>query len=159
MPASHQDHLLIIQDDKGEHKLALEDESYVIGRDPSCDIRLVSQFVSRHHALLVRSPDDSLGYRIIDGDLQGKPSVNGLLINGRKLQSHSLQNGDAIVFGPGVTASYRLLQRDAFDTQLPEDPYDITLIGPNMVGIPEEENINLENMSLQERLVPPSFWS
>jgi pSer/pThr/pTyr-binding forkhead associated (FHA) protein len=150
MPASYQDHLLIIRDDKGEHKLALDLERYVIGRDPSCDIRLVSQFVSRHHAVLVRQPDESLGYRIVDGDRQGKHSANGLLINGRKLQSHILQSGDEIVFGPGVTASYRWLQRDAFETQLPEDPYDITLIGPNMVGLPEDENADLPSS-----IVPP----
>jgi pSer/pThr/pTyr-binding forkhead associated (FHA) protein len=138
MPAPHQEHLLIIRDDKGEHNINLDQDSYSIGRDPACDIRLVSQFVSRHHALLVRQQEAPFGYRIMDGDRQGRPSANGLLINSRKLQSRVLENDDEIVFGPGVTALYRLLRRDAFDTQLPEDPFDITLIGPNMVGEPED---------------------
>jgi hypothetical protein len=53
---------------------------YSIGRDPRCDIRLFSQFVSRRHATLVRLPreDGSSFYRIVDGDAKGKPSANGL---------------------------------------------------------------------------------
>ncbi len=137
MPASFQDHLLIIQDDKGEHRIELDKETYLIGRDPVCDIRLVSQFVSRRHAMLVRVPDEP-GYRIVDGDRRGRPSANGLLINGRNLRAHTLENGDEIIFGPGVQAFYRFLSRDAFDTQMPEDPFDITLIAPNMVGEPED---------------------
>ena len=135
----HQNHLLIIEDNKGRREFILDSPVYSIGRDPKCDIRLVSQFVSRRHATLVQLPneDGSYYYRIVDGNLKGKPSANGLLINGRKLQAHNLQDEDKIVFGPQVHAIYYLLKRDAVAT-VPPDEFDITLISPGMVGDPED---------------------
>ncbi len=135
----HHNHLLIIEDNKGRREFILDSPVYSIGRDPKCDIRLVSQFVSRRHATLVQLPneDGSYYYRIVDGNLKGKPSANGLLINGRKLQAHDLQDEDKIVFGPQVYAIYYLLKRDAIST-VPPDEFDITLISPNMVGEPED---------------------
>ena len=140
--APHQSHLLIIEDDKGRREYTLDSPVYSIGRDPKCDIRLISQFVSRRHATLVQLPneDGSYYYRIVDGNLKGKPSANGLLINGRKLQAHDLQDQDKVIFGPQVQAIYYLLKRDAITT-VPPDEYDITLISPNMTGDPEDNTI------------------
>lgn len=134
-------HLLIIEDDKGRREFPLEEAVYSVGRDPKADIRLSSQFVSRRHATLVRRhrEDGSPYYRIVDGNLKGKPSANGLLINGRKLQAHDLEDEDEVVFGPQVTAKYYLLKRDCIPTG-PPDEFDITLISPGMVGDPEELN-------------------
>lgn len=141
-------HLLIVQDDQGRRGFILEGARYSIGRDPDCDIRLASQFVSRHHALIVQhtQPDGSHDYRILDGRyrvIQGrlcvKPSANGLMINGRKLIKHTLQDQDEVVFGPKISATYRLLKRDPDPTVPPEpDEFDITLIHPGMVGDPED---------------------
>lgn len=135
-----QNHLLIIEDDKGRREFLLDAPQYSIGRDPKCDIRLVSQFVSRHHATLqeFKRASGSRGYRIVDGNAKGRPSANGLLINGRKLQAHDLTNEDEVVFGPKVRAIYYLLQRDAVVT-VPPDEFDITLISPNMIGDPEDD--------------------
>jgi len=135
-------HLLIIEDDKGRKEFTLDGPVYSIGRDPRCDIRLFSQFVSRRHATLVRLPreDGSYYYRIVDGDSKGKPSSNGLLINGRKLPAHDLQNEDEVVFGPQVRAIYYLLQQDTVPSGPPTDEFDITLIGPNMMDDIEEED-------------------
>jgi pSer/pThr/pTyr-binding forkhead associated (FHA) protein len=141
MPSqAQQNHLLIIEDDKGRREYILDGPTYSIGRDPKCDIRLVSQFVSRRHATLVQLTNDDDGtyaYRIVDGNLKGKNSANGLLVNGRKLQAHTLKNEDEVVFGPQVRAVYYLLKRDAILT-VPPDEFDITLISPNMVGEPED---------------------
>lgn len=135
-----QNHMLIIEDDKGRREFPLTGPIYSIGRDPKCDIRLISQFVSRRHATLVQLPNEDGGfyYRIVDGNLKGKPSANGLLINGRKLQAHNLQNEDEVVFGPQVRAIYYLLSQDAVATTPPDEEFDITLISPSMVGEPEE---------------------
>lgn len=135
----HQDHLLILEDEKGRKEFTLEDPVYSIGRDQNCDIKLFSQFVSRRHATLVRRPKDdgTFYYRIVDGDLKGKPSANGLLINGRKLQAHDLEDEDEIIFGPKVRAIYYLLKRESVPSG-PPDEFDITLISPSMVGDPEE---------------------
>ncbi|MEY2976239.1 MAG: hypothetical protein RLZZ435_376, partial [Cyanobacteriota bacterium] len=132
---SHFSHLLIIEDDKGRREFVLDAETYSIGRDPHCDLRLISQFVSRHHATLVKKmeEDGNFRYEIVDGALNGKPSANGLLINGRKASSHYLQNEDEVVFGPKVRAVYYQLSRDAIVTS-PPDEFDITLISPNMLG-------------------------
>ncbi|RUS95638.1 hypothetical protein DSM107003_28140 [Trichormus variabilis SAG 1403-4b] len=106
----NENHLLIIEDDQGRKEFPLENSVYSIGRDRNCSIRLISQFVSRHHATLVRFPrknqNNGYYYRIIDGDSKGKPSANGLVINGRKLPTHNLKNEDEIVFGPQVRAIY-----------------------------------------------------
>jgi pSer/pThr/pTyr-binding forkhead associated (FHA) protein len=133
---------LIIEDDKGRREFVLDRPTYLIGRDPQCDIRLVSQFVSRHHATLsqLQNNDGTYRYRIVDGNYRGKPSANGLLINGRKFKAHDLEHDDQIVFGPQVQATYYLLRRDAILTT-PPDEFDITLISPNMVGDPEDESI------------------
>lgn len=136
-------HLLIIEDDKGRKEFPLEEAVYSIGRDPKSDIRLHSQFVSRRHATLVRrqSEDGSPYYQIVDGNLKGKASVNGLVINGRKLQAHDLQDEDEVVFGPQVSAKYYLLKSNDPNPTGPPDEFDITLISPGMmIGDPEEMN-------------------
>ncbi|MGK7905464.1 MAG: FHA domain-containing protein [Hormoscilla sp.] len=132
--SAQQTHKLIIEDDKGKRELTLESPVYSIGRDAQCDIRLVSQFVSRRHATLVRLPHDdgSYYYRIVDGNLRGKSSANGILINSRKLATHDLQNEDEIVFGPQVRAIYYLLDKEPV-TSSPPDEFDITLISPSMM--------------------------
>jgi pSer/pThr/pTyr-binding forkhead associated (FHA) protein len=75
MPSEpHQNHLLIIEDDKGRREFVLDGPVYSIGRDPKCDVRLVSQFVSRRHATLVQLLNDNgtYYYRIVDGNLKAK---------------------------------------------------------------------------------------
>ncbi|MGC1309701.1 MAG: FHA domain-containing protein [Phormidesmis sp.] len=131
--------ILIVEDSQGRREISLESSVYSIGRDPKCDIRLASQFVSRHHATLVQLPKDNETdyYRIVDGNLKGKPSANGMLINGRKLQAHDLSNEDEIVFGPQARAIFYQLERDTFSGVAP-DEFDITLISPNMVDDEDE---------------------
>lgn len=135
------DHFLIIEDNKGRQEVLLQNASYSLGRAPNCDIRLRSQFVSRHHATVLRclAEDGSSYYRIVDGDNEGKFSVNGLIINGRKQTSHDLKHGDEVVFGPQVFAIYQYRQRDKFPTMPTNDPFDITLIDPAMMECDEDE--------------------
>ncbi len=102
-------HLLIIDDAKGRRTVPLEAATYSIGRDSTNSVVLHSKMVSRQHAILLRvtSPDSSTYlFRMIDGDLQGKRSTNGLIINGRRLFSHDLKHGDMVVFGGDVRAKY-----------------------------------------------------
>ncbi|MBO1349399.1 MAG: FHA domain-containing protein [Hormoscilla sp. GUM202] len=133
--STQQTHKLIIEDDKGKREFTLSSPVYSIGRDAQCDIRLVSQFVSRRHATLVRFPHEngSYYYRIVDGNLKGKSSANGILINSRKLVTHDLQNSDEIVFGPQVRAIYYLLEKESVASS-PADEFDITLISPSMMS-------------------------
>ena len=124
----HQAHLLIIHDDQGTNEYLLKDlDLYSLGRDSHCDIRLLSKFVSRRHATLERHArtDGTYYYQITDGN-NGKPSVNGLMINGRKRQTHILQDNDEIVFGPQVTVTYATIGEAI-------DQFDITLINPKIM--------------------------
>ncbi len=105
-------HLLIVDDLDGRRTVILDAATYSIGRDRTNPIVLNSKMVSRQHAILLRvtSPETSTHlFRIIDGDLQGKRSTNGLLINGRRLFSHDLKHGDTVVFGNDVKAKYYIL--------------------------------------------------
>ena len=127
------EHILIIEDDKGRREIVLKEPSYSLGREKRADIRLQSQFVSRRHATLLRriKEDGVAYYEIVDGDPHGKPSANGLLINGRKQSSHPLKHGDEVVFGPKVFAIYQLKRLDSNPSE--PDPFDITLIDPGMM--------------------------
>lgn len=132
---TQESHLLILEDDQGRKEFSLDKALYSIGRDKEANIRLVSQFVSRRHATLVRLPKEngnSYYYRIVDGDGKGKPSSNGLMINGRKIPAHDLKNEDEIVFGPKVRAIYYLLKNTQRSGQTDASEYDITLINPGM---------------------------
>ncbi|MBD2300915.1 FHA domain-containing protein [Nostoc sp. FACHB-87] len=141
-PETHESHLLILEDDQGRKEFSLENPVYSIGRDRDCNIRLFSQFVSRHHATLVRLPrgknNQTDYYRIVDGDAKGRPSANGLMINGRKMPAHDLKNEDEIVFGPQVRAIYYLLRNTQRSGQTDSSEYDITLINPGMTDDPED---------------------
>ncbi len=102
---------LILEDDWGRREVMLERDQYTLGRDSGSDICLHSQYVSRHHAVLIKitRPDGNSTYQIIDGGLNHQPSRNGLLVNGQKCQTVVLQPEDEIVFGPRVRIIYRLL--------------------------------------------------
>lgn len=137
--AQYQKHLLIIEDDRGSRQLLLDKPLYSIGRDRECDIRLASFFVSRRHALLVQVPasEGECCYRIVDGDVDGQRSVNGLLVNGEMLKSHDLCNKDKVVFGPQVQFTYYRLHRDPTTLTIPSED-DVTLINPRTAGEPGE---------------------
>ena len=105
-------HLLVVEDLEGQRLLTLEASSHSIGRDPSNSIVLSSKAVSRQHALLLRvtsSEANSYGFMLIDGDLQGQRSTNGIKVNGKKCLSHRLKHGEHITFGNHVKARYLIL--------------------------------------------------
>ena len=132
-------HLLVIEDDRGRREFVLGDPVYAIGKDPKCELQLASQFVSRRPATLVQLLNDNgtAAYRIVDGNLKGKTSANDLIISGRRLQAHNLQNEDEVVFGPQVRAVYYLLAQvplhdSSFpnsDSLFPRKPYSLTPSG------------------------------
>ncbi len=48
---------------------------------------------------------------IIDGNLQGNLSTNGLVVNGRRCLAHELRHEDMIMFGGSIRASYHILSK------------------------------------------------
>ncbi|HZV74220.1 MAG TPA: FHA domain-containing protein [Conexibacter sp.] len=62
-----------------------------VGRSLAADIRFDDPTVSRRHALVVRQPD---GVRVLDDR-----SLNGVFVNGERIEWHPLQDGDELVVG------------------------------------------------------------
>lgn len=62
-----------------------------IGRSLAADIRFDDPTVSRRHALIVRQPD---GLRVLDDR-----SLNGVFVNGERVEWSILADGDEIVIG------------------------------------------------------------
>lgn len=106
-------HIFVIEDQKARRIISLEEPTYSIGRESSNDIIIYDHVVSRHHATLIRikpNPNiDNYSYRILDGDLEGNRSRNGLMINGQGTESHELKHGDVILFGSQSKASYYIV--------------------------------------------------
>ncbi len=118
-------HLLVIADQQSRRIVPLTDNTYSIGRDPNSNILLYDRQVSRHHATLLKIDDnttknDQPCYRIIDGNLEGKKSTNGIAVNGKNCLSHDLAPGDLIRFGSQCQANYHIIA-DSSELALLED--------------------------------------
>lgn len=101
--------LLAIKNGQNEKVIVLESATYSIGRHEANSIVLNSKAVSRHHATLIRISDSKSKkyyFRIVDGDLNGKASLNGLFVNGQRYSSYDLQDGDVITFEENIIISY-----------------------------------------------------
>jgi pSer/pThr/pTyr-binding forkhead associated (FHA) protein len=68
-------------------------EETIIGRNPSTDITLLDESISREHAIV--SIDEATGEYILE-DLQ---STNGSKVNGKRVRSSPLSHGDEIEIG------------------------------------------------------------
>ena len=84
----------------GEPELALAGPSTIVGRDPSCDLCLAMQAVSRQHARIDKTAH---GYSITDLD-----SRNGTFVNGQRLGRGPapLRDGDEIVVAGAATLHF-----------------------------------------------------
>lgn len=71
--------------------LSLDKEWTRVGRSLAADVRFDDPTVSRRHALIVRQPD---GVRVLDDR-----SLNGVFVNGERVEWRALADGDEIVVG------------------------------------------------------------
>ncbi len=69
----------------------LNRDRILVGRDEVCDIRIPSHLVSRHHALIVNSPD---GAKLVD-----LGSTNGTYVDGREIKQCDLEDRQVIGVG------------------------------------------------------------
>lgn len=102
-------HVLVVEDDNSRQTIVLEEAEYSIGRDPRNKIALSSKKISRFHATLLRRTDTrnkTFSYWLLDGDLQGNRSTNGIYINNKRCLVQELKHEDVIKFGYEVQASY-----------------------------------------------------
>ncbi|MBE9043713.1 FHA domain-containing protein [Pleurocapsales cyanobacterium LEGE 10410] len=104
-----QKHLLVIENKEQQSTVHLESATCSIGRDSDNLIVLNSPKISRYHATLLRITipgTDGHQFRIIDGDLSGRRSRNGIKVNGERCFSYDLQDGDIVGFCDGISATY-----------------------------------------------------
>lgn len=71
-----------------------------IGRGPDNDIRIDTKFISRHHAVIMVGPAQTL--------LEDLRSTNGVLVNGRRVTRAALRDGDLVHIGK---TPFRYVQR------------------------------------------------
>ena len=82
---------LCYEDGNELRTVALTREWTRIGRSLAADVRFDDPTVSRRHALIVRHPD---GVRLLDDR-----SLNGVFVNGARIDGRALQDGDEIIIG------------------------------------------------------------
>ncbi len=82
---------LAYEEDGETMVMALTHEWTRVGRSLAADVRFDDPTVSRRHALLVRQPD---GVRVLDDR-----SLNGVFVNGERIEWRVLRDGDEIVVG------------------------------------------------------------
>lgn len=71
--------------------LALDRDWMRVGRSLAADLRFDDPTVSRRHALFARHAD---GIRVLDDR-----SLNGVFVNGSRVESRTLEDGDEIIVG------------------------------------------------------------
>ena len=71
----------------------LNEEEVIVGRNPTTNITLLDEGISREHALILFD-EDVPGYVIED-----LASTNGTKLNGKRVRSASLAEGDKIQIG------------------------------------------------------------
>lgn len=71
-----------------------------IGRGPDNDLRIDTKFISRHHAVIVVAPAQTL--------LEDLRSTNGIMVNGRRVTRAVLRDGDLVHIGK---TRFRYVQR------------------------------------------------
>jgi diguanylate cyclase (GGDEF)-like protein len=100
-PPKTKKYALIIKDHAGVRAYPLNADRTTIGRQPNNDIVLSSRGISRSHATIhIRQ---NIPW-IVDGDINGRASVNGLTINNSPRRSSKLQDGDIVTFCKEVRA-------------------------------------------------------
>lgn len=82
---------LLYDDGESTKTVALTREWTRIGRSLAADVRFDDPTVSRRHALVVRQAD---GVRVLDDR-----SLNGVFVNGERIEWRALKDGDEIVVG------------------------------------------------------------
>ena len=74
-------------------RYALDSEETIIGRNPTTDVTLLDESISREHAIVLF--DASAGTSSIE-DLQ---STNSTKVNGKRVRTTALNDGDEIQIG------------------------------------------------------------
>lgn len=106
--------LRILSGQEAGKSIPLNPGQYKIGRDPNCQIPLMSSKVSKHHASLEVSHQ---GVRLTDNN-----STNGTFVNGIRIQSQMISSGDKIAFHDVIVDFTQITsQALGFATAMPDN--------------------------------------
>ncbi|MBF2056736.1 MAG: EAL domain-containing protein [Cyanobacterium sp. T60_A2020_053] len=144
MSSSHLkiNHVLVVDESGVQRSIMLESSIYSVGRHSDSSVKLNSPAVSRNHATLIRSDinENQCAYILIDGDLQGNRSQNGILVNGKKTIRRQLENGDVILFGSDeIRGIYQIEIDTNHKKDEPEKDDNWRVDGSYRFNIPREE--------------------
>jgi diguanylate cyclase (GGDEF)-like protein/PAS domain S-box-containing protein len=111
-------HIFIVEFDDSKNTIILNNQVYAIGRHSSNSIVIRHSTISRYHCTILpvkyKDKNQQEIFWIIDGDLKGNRSYNGLFFNGEKCLSHELKPGDIIFLGgKEVKATYDIIPQKA----------------------------------------------
>jgi len=146
-------HILTVEDPSFTREIQLDAATYSIGRHSSNDIVLSCQKTSRNHATLLKRTDaktNQSSYWILDGDLQGNRSRNGIYINGKKGLVHELQSGDIVHFSGDASVKYKSSTEALKNTQK-SNGEDLARIHDNPDRAVNRSLINKETIVAVER--------
>jgi len=110
-------HVLRIETPLGANLVKLEEDYYTIGRGSKSSIVIHDKEISRCHATILKETENNTGincYSIYDGDINGKRSTNGLIVNKEYCLKHLLKAKDYIMLGTNVVLTYHQLSSKAF---------------------------------------------
>jgi chromosome segregation ATPase len=84
-----------------------------IGRGVGCELQVDSSSVSRHHALIVVGPRDTI--------IEDLNSTNGVILNGRKITRAFLTDGDTVIVGE---VQFRYVAKAVHRSAVQQPPLD-----------------------------------
>jgi diguanylate cyclase (GGDEF)-like protein/PAS domain S-box-containing protein len=160
-------HVLVVEDPHSRQTIILDKANYSLGRDPRNSIVILSKKASRFHATLLRRTDskkNTFSYWILDGDLQGNKSTNGIFINQQRALVQELKHEDVIQIGGEIEAYYYVISHLSDLSLLPSGDFDNKKTSPleqtaektNLYGETiyiSENNLEAEKMKLDGETV------
>jgi chromosome segregation ATPase len=82
---------LLIHGEDGREVVHVLGRKTSIGRTPDNDLQLDAKFISRHHAVILAGPVNTV--------IEDLNSTNGVQVNGRRVTRQTLRDGDQVVIG------------------------------------------------------------
>ena len=152
-------HILAMECGNWKQTFFLNKSNYSLGRNSTNSLFCYHRAISRNHASLVRINYNNLNQKdehkhlfwVVDGDLTGNRSTNGIYVNGKKCRSHQLKPGDIIFFGGiDVKAKYDILNLESrsFYSLFPPESSQIMSLDSFSDGSDEsDEDDNSEDIS------------
>ena len=134
-------HILALESGSWKKTFFLDKNSYSIGRSYRNSLIIPHRVISRNHASLIKVDYTNMEdqndchsiFWIVDGDLKGNKSTNGIYVNGKQCFCHQLQPGDLIFLGGvEVKAKYDIVDL--------ESKTFLSLSSPNKISLVTYEN-------------------